>query len=182
MLGLNKDAISKQNSAAMVEQLVKMSQQRQKIIARNLANQFVTPLFHEIYRLVVENEDQEKIIELAGSYVAIDLRIWTEQRDVIVELKLGYGEQDREAQKMLALHNLFKQDPGVQPLYGIQNRYAMLKSILEQQGIPNVEEFLTPPEQLQPPQPDSAAEMHAQMAPKQMELRERQIALAEMKA
>ena len=83
---------------------------------------------------------------------------------------------------MLALHNLFTQDPGVQPLYGIQNRYAMLKSILEQQGIPNVEEFLTPPEQLQPPQPDSAAEMHAQMAPKQMELWERQIAFTEMKA
>ena len=31
--GLNKDAISKQNSAAMVEQLVTMSQQTQKIIA-----------------------------------------------------------------------------------------------------------------------------------------------------
>ena len=100
----------------------------------------------------------------------------------MVELKLGYGEQDREAQKMLALHSLFTQDLGVQPLYGIQNRYAMLKSNLEQQGIPNVEEFLTPSEQLQPPQPNSAAEMQAQMAPKQMELRERQIALVEMKA
>ena len=37
-LGLNKDAISKQNSAAMVEQLATMSQQRQKIIARCFAN------------------------------------------------------------------------------------------------------------------------------------------------
>ena len=43
--GLNKDAISKQNSAAMVEQLTTMSQQRQKIIARNFANHFVKPLF-----------------------------------------------------------------------------------------------------------------------------------------
>lgn len=67
LLGLKKDAISKQNSTAMVEQLATMSQQRQKIIARNFANQFVRPLFHEIYRLVVENEDQEKIVELVGS-------------------------------------------------------------------------------------------------------------------
>ena len=51
----------------MVEQLATMSQQRQKIIARNFANQFVRPLFHEIHRLVVENEDHEKIVELAGS-------------------------------------------------------------------------------------------------------------------
>ncbi len=38
--GLNKDAISHQNSAAMVEQLATMSMQRQKIIARNFANNF----------------------------------------------------------------------------------------------------------------------------------------------
>ena len=34
--GTNKDAVSKQNSAAMIEQLATMSQQRQKIIARTL--------------------------------------------------------------------------------------------------------------------------------------------------
>ena len=70
--GMNKDAVSKQNSAALVEQLATMSQQRQKIIARNFANQFVKPLFREIYTLVVENETQEKVVELAGSYVQIN--------------------------------------------------------------------------------------------------------------
>ena len=100
----------------------------------------------------------------------------------MVELKLGYGEQDREAPKMRALHSLFTQDPGVQPRCGIQNRYAMLKNILEQQGILSIEEYLTPSEQPQPPQPDPAAEIQPQMAQKQMELQERQIAVAEMKA
>ena len=100
----------------------------------------------------------------------------------MVELKLGYGEQDREAQKLLALHGMFSQDPGIQPMYGLNNRYAMLKTILEQQGILNVEEYLTPPEQLEPPQPDPAEQMQAQMAQKQMELQERQIAIAELNA
>ena len=58
--------------AAMVEQLTTMSQQRQKIIARNFANQFVKPLFHEVYRLVVENEQQEKIIDISGTFVPVD--------------------------------------------------------------------------------------------------------------
>ena len=179
--GLNKDAISKQNSAAMVEQLATMSQQRQKIIARNFA-QFVKGLFMEIYTLVVENETEEKVVELAGAYVQINPGTWKEQRDVMVELRLGYGEQEQEAAKLLQMHTLFSQDPSVAPMYGPQNKYQLLKSILEQQGILNVEEYLTPPDQLPPPQPDPAAEMQMQMQAKQLELQERQIAVAEMKA
>ena len=179
--GLNKDAISKQNSAAMVEQLATMSQQRQKVIARNFANQFVKPLFHEIYRLVVENETQERIFEVAGNYVQIDPTTWSDQRDVSVELKLGYGEQDREAQKLMQLHQMFSQDPTLQPMYSVQNRYMLMKKFLEAQGILNVEDYLTPPDQLPPPQPDPAQQMQAQMAQKQMELQERQTAVAEQR-
>ena len=159
-----------------------MSQQRQKIIARNFANQFVKPLFHEVYRLVVENEQQEKIIDISGTFVPVDPRSWKEKRDVMVELKLGYGEQDREAQKMLAIHQLFSQDPALAPMYGLKQRHAMLKKILEQQGILNVDEYLTPPDQIPPPQPDPVQQMQAQMAAKQLELQERQTGVAEMRA
>ena len=181
-MGLSKDAISKQNSAAMVEQLATMSQQRQKIIARNLASQFVKPLFHLVYQLCIENESQEKIVDLSGQYVTVDPSRWEDKRDVMVELRLGYGEQDREAQKLLSLHQMFSQDPTIQPLYSPQNRYQMLKQILEQQGILNVEDYLTPPDQLPPPEPDQAQQMQMQMAQKQLELQERQQALAEQKA
>jgi len=180
--GLNKDAISKQNSAAMVEQLATMSQQRQKIIARNFANQFVKPLFHEIYRLVVENEDQQKIVQIAGEYVQINPEAWEDKRDVIVELRLGYGEQERESQKYMAMHQLFSQDPNLSRMYQPQNQYALIKDVMELTGIMNVADYLTPPDQLPPPQPDPAAEMQMQMAQKQLEIQERQTALAEMKA
>lgn len=179
--GLNKDAISKQNSAAMVEQLATMSQQRQKIIARNFANQFLKPLFHEVYRLVVENEQYEKVVDIAGNFVEIDPTSWKEKRDVMVELKLGYGEQEKDAAKFMQLHSLFSQDPNLQPMYQLPNRYAMMKEALQKQGILNVEEFLTPPDQLPPPQPDPMQEMQTQMAQKQLELQERQQQLAEMK-
>lgn len=180
--GLNKDAISKQNSAAMVEQLATMSQQRQKIIARNFANQFVKPLFHEIYRLVVENEDQQKIVQIAGEYVQINPEAWEDKRDVIVELRLGYGEQERESQKYMAMHQLFSQDPNLSRMYQPQNQYSLIKDVMELTGIMNVADYLTPPDQLPPPQPDPAAEMQMQMAQKQLEIQERQTALAEMKA
>lgn len=180
--GTNKDAVSKQNSAAMVEQLASMSQQRQKIIARNFANQFLKPLFHEVYRLVVENEQQQKIVELAGNYVEVNPSSWADKRDVAVELSLGYGEREREAAKYLAVHQLFSQDPALQPFYTPENRYKLMKAVLEKQDIMNVDDYITRPDQLPPPQPDPAAEMQQQMAMKQMEINERQTAVAELKA
>lgn len=179
--GMNKDAVSKQNSAALVEQLATMSQQRQKIIARQFSIQFVKPLFLEIYRLCVENETQEKIFEVAGDYVTVDPTSWSEQRDVMVELHLGYGEQDREAQKLMQLHTMFSQDPSIQPMYTAQNRYQLMKKMLEAQGILNVEDYLTPPDKLPPPQPDPMQVMQQQMAQKQMELQERQTMVAEQR-
>lgn len=180
--GTNKDAVSKQNSFAMVERLANMSQQRQKIIARNFANQFLKPLFNEVYALIAEYEDAEKIIDVAGKFVAVDPVRFRERRDVTVELHLGYGEQDREAQKFLQLHQLFSQDPKLAPLYQGNNVYNLMKDALEKQGIRNVEDYLTPPDQLPPAQPDPAQMMQAQMAQKQIEIADRQTQVAEQKA
>ena len=180
--GLNKDAISKQNSAAMVEQLATMSQQRQKIIARNFANNFLKPLYQLIYQLVVENEPQAKIVEIAGDYVAVNPADWGSQRDVTVEMHLGYGEQEQEAQKYLALHSMMSQDPTLASMYTPENQYKLMSHVMEQNGIKNVKDYLTPPTELPEQQPDPAQQMAMQMQQKQMELQERQTAVAEMKA
>ena len=180
--GLNKDAISKQNSAAMVEQLATMSQQRQKIIARNFANGFLKPLYQMIYQLVVENEPEAKIVEIAGDYIAVSPSDWGSKRDVTVELHLGYGEQEQEAQKYLALHSMMSQDPTLSTMYTAENQHKLMTHVMEYNGIKNVKDYLTPPSELPPPQPDPNAEMAMQMQQKQMELQERQTAVAEMKA
>lgn len=180
--GLNKDAISKQNSAAMVEQLATMSMQRQKIIARNFANSFLKPLYQMIYQLVVENEQEEKIVEIAGDYVPIRPSDWGSKRDVTVELHLGYGEQEQEAQKYLALHTLMSQDPTLSKMYQAPNQYRLMSHVMEQNGIKNVKDYLTDPQQLPPEQPDPAGQMAMQMQQKQLEIQERQTAVAEMKA
>ena len=180
--GLNKDAISKQNSAAMVEQLATMSQQRQKIIARNFANNFLRPLYQMIYQLVVENEPEAKIVEIAGDYVAVSPSDWGAKRDVTVELHLGYGEQEQEAQKYLALHAMMSQDPTLASMYTPDNQYKLMTHVMEQNGIKNVKDYLTAPQELPEEGPDPAQEMAMQMQQKQMELQERQTQVAEMKA
>ena len=166
----------------MVEQLATMSQQRQKIIARNFATQFVKPLFQEVYQLVCENEQQERIVELSGKYVPCNPRDWKEKRDVVIELNLGYGEQEKESQKYLALHAMMTNDPNLSKMYQAPNQYALASKIMELTGIKEVSAYLTNPENLPPEQPDPAEEMQMQMAQKQLEIQERQTAMAETKA
>lgn len=173
--GLNKDAVSKQNSTALVENLVSLSMQREKIIARNFANQFLKPLYLEVYRLALANERKDKFIRVAGNFVRIDTAQWDERTDATVELKLGYGEQDREAEKYLAMHQLLSADPNVGPMYSQQNRFNLLSSVFEKGGVKNVLEYLTPPAQIPAPEPDP-------MMLKQVELEERKVGVQEKQA
>ena len=66
-------------------------------------------------------------------------------------------------------------------MYQMPNRFALMRDALKRQGILNVEEYLTPPDQLPQPQPDPMAQMQQQLAAKQIELQERQTAVAELK-
>jgi hypothetical protein len=170
--GMNKDAISKQNSQGSLENLVSLSQQREKIIARNFANGFLKPLYLEVYRLVTAHEVGEKIIKVAGSFQRVLPSTWEERTDAIVEMKLGYGEQEKESEKFVALHQFLSTDPGLSALYGPDKKYNMAKTIMEKAGIKNIDSFLMKPEELQPPQPDP-------MAVKQMELEERKVVTQE---
>ena len=180
--GLNKDAVSKQNSAAMVEQLATMSQQRQKIIARNFATQFVKPLYQFIYQLVIENEETEKVVEISGKYIEINPNDWADKRDVTVELSLGYGEQEKEGQKYMAMHQVFQGDPNLAKMYSPQNQFQLMSKVMELSGIKNVAEYLTSPDQLPEEKPDPAQELQLELMKKQLEVQERQTALGEMKA
>lgn len=152
--GLNKDAISTQNSQGLIEQMVTLSQQRQKIIARNFAYNFLVPLFFEVYRLVLENEDRRQIVQLTGEWVEVDPTTWIERKDASVSFSLGYGEQEKEAQKLFELHRLLTEDPAIKDLYSIQGRYKAVTDMMKIGGMKNVTDYLTPPEKANPPEPD----------------------------
>lgn len=157
--GMNKDAISQQNSAAMVDQLVSLSQQRQKIIARNFAYNFLVPLYIEVYRLVLENEKRTKIVEIAGNFTEVDPRRWAERADMSVSFFLGYGEKDREVSRYVNVYSMLTQDPTIGPMFTVQNRYNLIVNALRADGLKNTEAYITPPERTAPPQPDPAQVM-----------------------
>ena len=174
--GLNKDAVSSQNSEGLVENLVGLSQQRQKIIARNFANSFLIPLYLKVYKIVLENERKKKILDLAGDWIEVNVEDWVERTEVYSTLKLGYGEQGKEAGKLLQFHQLMSGDPTLGPMYPIEKRYNVIRAMVEKEGVKNVSDYLVQPgsPQFQPAQPDpkmlaEVALLHQKVAASEMQ-------------
>lgn len=153
--GLNKDAVSKQNSAAMVEQITSMSMQRQKIIARRFANDVVKRLYELTYDIVKDNEKRAKVIPIAGQWVEVDPAMWSYgSRPFRVTLALGYGEKERQVQDWVGLNQSLASDPAMTSQYTSQERYNVWTRIFEAKGYKDIASYIKPPDQVQPPEPD----------------------------
>ncbi len=152
--GLNKDAISKQNSQALVETLMNAGQIRTKIIARGFAVRFLKQLYELVYEIVMENEDRACMLEIAGDWVEVNPSRWTRHKPFRVQLALGYGEKDRQANDWAMYGKMMGEDPGMGPLYTVQERYNVVSRYLEAKGEKNPSAYVKPPQQVQKPQPD----------------------------
>ncbi|WP_422023356.1 portal protein [Pyruvatibacter mobilis] len=172
--GLNKDAISKQNSKDMVDGLISNSQQRQKIIARNFAENFLKKLYLRVYQLLIENQQDDLLVDVAGEHVQITPGAWKERRDIKVEFSLGYGEQEKEAQRLQLFYQTLASDPALSPRFGTTQRAELLDEIGERMGVPMPSRFLVKPEEVPKPQPSPAEQLDMQMRLEEMAIKKRQ--------
>jgi hypothetical protein len=148
--GLNRDAISTQNSQGLVEDLVALSDRRAKLIARRFAN-FLEELYLGIYQLVLDHQDYEDAIEVAGNWVQVDPAEWRERTLCQADIKVGYGEMDREAMELVQIDKLLSEKG---PMYGPEQSYNVISKALVKKGYKDISSFLVPPDKQQPPQPD----------------------------
>jgi hypothetical protein len=151
--GLNKDAISSQNSQGLVDNLVTLSQVRQKIIARNFAI-FLSDLFLKSRKLVLENESRKKVFEFDNTFQKIDPRLWTPTRKVQVSLHVGYGEQEKEAAKYAQLWGMLSADPNASKFFPKEKQYKLLSDGMKKNGFANYADYIVPADQVPDPQPD----------------------------
>lgn len=177
--GLDKKALSHQNSQGLIEGLSDASKTRTKVIARNFALQFVTQLYLKVYRLALANENKQKIIEIAGSFSEITPSAWKSRKDVSVDMTLGYGERDQRVAELADLHKALTADPKLQRIYGEQQAYHLWRDALNIKGIKSVGDYLSDPSQLGQPQPDPKVQAELAKLQKETEVMERQQALRE---
>lgn len=168
-LGLNKDVISNQNSQALVQDQVDLAMTRQKTLIRNLCHGFLRDVFLEIHRLVLENEDRKNVIEVAGEYVDVDPRRFIERKECEVVLHLTPNDAQAEASKYMNLMSQAAQDPGLAGLITTQNKYNLATKIMQTVGIKDFSSYITPPDQIPPPQPDPMVVQQMELAKMQAE-------------
>lgn len=165
--GLNKDAISTQNSEGLVDNLVSLSGQRQKIMARAFAD-FLVEVYLEVYRLVLENADRDDIVEVAGNFVPVRVSDWVERKTCKVALHLGYGERDRYAAKLKTNASVLSSPPFA-PMFQEQNRFDMAMDMLRADGLEGASKYISTPDKIKPPQPDPLAVKELEIKDKQAE-------------
>ena len=146
--GMDSTVVSKQNSSDLITQFMNASNRRIMVMARNLADNFLKPLMHDIYRLAVENEKQEKLIQLDGQFVPVNPQFLGDRTEMSVAVALTPEEQAQEAQILLSLDQQFTmnpQDPNLGGMYGAPQRHAMISRAFDLLNIKNGASFLFDP-------------------------------------
>jgi hypothetical protein len=88
--GLDADALQSTTKAA-VSATVNAAHQHIEMIARTFAETGMRKLFTGILKLVIENQDKERMVRLRNTFVPIDPRSWDANMDVIVNVGVGDG-------------------------------------------------------------------------------------------
>jgi hypothetical protein len=126
--GLNKDAISTQNSQGLVDNMMKASGQRAKIMARNFADHFLVPLMIEVIRLAILHVKQPEFIEVGGAPLQCDVTKWSDRKTCTVSQHLGYGEKDMAANELAQGYQMLAKDPALGNMFGPKQRYRCCRT------------------------------------------------------
>lgn len=146
--GMDSTVVSKQNSSDLISQFMNASNRRIMVMARNLAENFLKPLMFDIYKLAIENESQEKLVQLDGQFVPVNPQFLGDRTEMSVAVALTPEEQMQEAQMLLSLDQQFTMnpnDPSVGGLYTAQQRHAMLTRAFELMGVKGSSMYLVDP-------------------------------------
>ena len=146
--GMDSSVVSKQNSSDLISQFMNASNRRIMVMARNLAENFLKPLMFDIYKIAIENESQEKMVQLDGRFVPVNPQSLDVRSDMSVAVALTPEEQMQEAQMLLSLDQQFSMnpaDPTVSGLYSAQQRHALLSRAYELMGFKSGDSYLVNP-------------------------------------
>ena len=124
------------------------SNRRIMVMCRNFAENFLKPLMFDIYKLAVENEKQQKMIQLDGQFVPVNPQFLGDRTEMSVAVALTPEEQAQEAQMLLSLDQQFTanpNDPSLGGMYGAPQRHAMISRAFELLNIKSADMYLFNP-------------------------------------
>jgi len=172
--GLDADALQSTTKAA-VSATVNAAHQHIEMIARIFAETGLRKLFTGILKLVIENQDKERMIRLRNTFVPIDPRSWDANMDVIVNVGVGDGTiEDRINilnQVAMRQEMLIKETGPNNPIVSLPQYTNTLTKMLQLAGIKDSQNYfnqlpvdfqLPPPEAPKPTPEEMLAQVQAQ--------------------
>jgi len=120
--GLDADALQSTTKAA-VSATVNAAHQHIEMIARIFAETGLRRLFRGILKLVVENQDRERMVRLRNTFVPMDPRSWDVSMDVIVNVGVGDGTLE---ERMMMLTQVAARQESIIQGYGPDNPVVTL--------------------------------------------------------
>ena len=170
--GLDPAVFKNDNSTATVNMVMTAAQNRLRMVARNVAHRGMMSLMLSIYNLVRMNGKDLIRIETAKGEITIDPRTLPPRNEMIVAVAVGDGERKERAANLQNVLMVMTQVPQMQQFLQPHNAYYMAVQMMESVGIYDTENFITPLDQIPPPQPDPMQEL--QMATLQEQLKKLQ--------
>lgn len=160
-MGLSPEVFKNDNSFATVDMMMSAAQNRMRMVARNIAQNFMTQLFLAIYRLLKENAPSGIPIEVNGSMMEVSPQTWPDRDKVIVAVAIGQNERRERANNLVQLSQFLTQNPLLSgTTFTAENANHLARELTLAMGFYDVNNFITPMSQVQPqgPTPEQQAE------------------------
>lgn len=142
--GLDPDSLQSSTQEAVGATLAR-SQQMQEMIARTFAETGMKRAFAGILKLVIENQDYARSVEIGGQFVEIDPRSWSALRRVRIGVALGSGTPQ---ERMLSLEKISLKQAELKaqgsPLVTTVHERNLLRRWTELAGYKDTDEFFAP--------------------------------------
>lgn len=160
--GLTPDALQSITPAA-ASAAITSAQAHIEMLARNIAEMGVAPLFRALLRLFVLNQAPERLVRMRGKYVPMDPRAMDSDLDVRVNIAVGTGLLE---EKIATLENESTKMEGIFNTMGLSNPFVTARQyrdvrvkILKLRGFPDAEQtYQQVAPDWEPPPPDPNAQ------------------------
>ena len=158
------------------------------MIARLFAEGGMTQLYKGLLRLIVEHQDQDRVVRLRNEFVPMNPAVWDVDMDVVTNISMGKGGDQERLQMLLQIAS--KQEQIIQqagpdnPLAGLVEYRNTLVSAMELAGFKDPNRFFKdpaqpPPQPQEPPKPDINEQLiQVQMAEIQANIQKKSAELA----
>lgn len=157
------DAKSLNKTLGGMQMITNMSQQRVRMMARNLGEMCFSRVMRGLAKLISQHGEKALSVRIRGQFVEVDPREWTEEFDMTVNVGLGTVDKDQQAmhlgqvsmnQQAAVAAGGLGQVVTVKNLYNVQRKIAALAGFKDPSFAWTDPESIPPPTEPPPPPPE----------------------------